>query len=110
MKNAFKNLDYFCKVPQILYQFHVWMNVLVHAKARWNPRNATSKEDKDAINKLHDTFMSCWDEVMHADSETWEEKWQQLQADYDLVCRTLMDYIRSEWMTCHEELLDAFLE
>ena len=50
LKNALHACEFFGKVPQIICQWHVKMNVLMHASAQWNDKKADlKKKEKEEL-------------------------------------------------------------
>lgn len=83
LKNTLKLSPYFDDIPQIIYQWHVKMNVFGKAAAMWNDKKPNTDEEKLQMRELREQFMAKFESLLHAGTtERFEELWALIQAEY----------------------------
>ena len=110
LKNALRKSEFFKDIPQIICQWHVKVNMLSHASAKWNEKQVKDPEKNQELQNLCTEFMHRFEELLHCSKEHFDTIWAKIVSDYSENSPTLVEYLRSEWIEdCKEEVSDAFL-
>ena len=112
LKNALRNSEFFGDVPQIICQWHVELNVLTHAQAKWNEKIVRTKTEKEEIRTLRRAFMARFTALLHCSIDNFNDTWAKIIQDYGEDTPQLVEYLRTEWVEApyKNEVFDCFID